>query len=132
MPVTPEARPPETASADAYYFGKLAEGMFEIPRCQECSRHHFFPRLCCPHCGSQALTWIAPTGLGTVYSTTVVRRADGDYTVCLVDLQEGPRLMTRVVGVPVDEVRIGMPVQAQVEQTPDGPLLIFVPQGAAS
>lgn len=127
------SEPPTQASgADAHYFGKLAEGVFEIPRCQACSRHHFFPRVCCPHCGSQALTWVAPTGRGTVYSTTVVRRANGDYIVCLVDLEEGARLMSRVVGVPVDEVRIGMPVQAKVEQATDGPLLVFVPQGASS
>lgn len=119
---------PALSGADAHYFAKLAEGVFEIPRCKACSRHHFFPRVCCPYCGSQALIWTLPTGLGTVYSTTVVRRIDGDYTVCLVDIEEGPRLMSRVVGVPADDVRIGMAVQAKVEQTEEGPLLVFVPQ----
>lgn len=118
--------------ADAHYFGQLAQGIFEIPRCDGCARHHFYPRICCPYCGSQALTWVAPTGRGTVYSTTIVRKPEGDYTVCLVDLEEGPRLMSRVVGIPVEEVRIGMAIQARIEQTPEGALLVFVPTGEAA
>lgn len=116
-----------TTSADARYFGRLAEGAFEIPQCEACGRLHFFPRVCCPHCGAEALRWVAPSGRGTVYSSTVVRRADGDYTVCLIDLEEGPRLMSRVVGMPVDDVRIGLPVQARVDQLAEGPLLVFTP-----
>ncbi|MNH34755.1 hypothetical protein D3C79_953730 [compost metagenome] len=75
---------------------------------------------------------MAPTGRGTVYSTTIVRKPEGDYTVCLVDLEEGPRLMSRVVGIPVEEVRIGMAIQARIEQTPEGALLVFVPTGEAA
>ncbi|WP_159915894.1 Zn-ribbon domain-containing OB-fold protein [Pantoea sp. 18069] len=120
------------AGADAHYFGRLAQGIFEIPRCDSCARHHFYPRVCCPYCGSQALAWVAPSGRGSVYSTTIVRKPEGDYTVCLVDLEEGPRLMSRVVGIPVEEVRIGMAVQARVEQTPEGALLVFVPGGEAA
>ncbi|RJF92820.1 Zn-ribbon domain-containing OB-fold protein [Noviherbaspirillum saxi] len=126
------AMPADVPSADARYFGKLAEGIFEIPRCRTCSRHHFFPRVCCPHCGSQDLEWVAPAGAGVVYSSTIVRRPGGDYTVCLVDLQEGPRLMSRVVDIPVDEVRIGMAVRARIDQTTEGPLLVFIPEGARS
>lgn len=120
-----------TVGADAHYFGRLAEGVFEIPRCQACERHHFFPRVCCPHCGSQTLDWVVPTGRATVYSTTIVRKPDGDYTVCLVDLEEGPRMMSRVVDMPVEAVRIGMAVQARIDQTADGPLLVFVARGDA-
>jgi DUF35 OB-fold domain, acyl-CoA-associated len=65
------------------------------------------------------LNWIEPSGQGTVYSTTVVRRkpeAGGDYNVALIDLAEGVRLMSRVDDVAPDQVRIGMPVRAQVIQ----------------
>lgn len=121
-----------STAADARYFGRLAEGVFEIPQCEACGRLHFFPRVCCPHCGAEALRWVAPSGRGTVYSSTVVRRTDGDYTVCLVDLEEGPRLMSRVVDLPVDDVRIGLPVQARIDRLDDGPLLVFVPRGGTS
>lgn len=120
-----------TAGADAHYFGRLAEGVFEIPHCQACERYHFFPRVCCPHCGSKALVWVVSTGRGTVYSATIVRKPDGDYTVCLVDLEEGPRMMSRVVDMPVEAVRIGMAVQARVDRTAEGPLLVFVALGDA-
>lgn len=115
-------------ACDKRYFDALADGRFEIPQCRDCGNFHFFPRVCCPHCGSQALDWAAPSGKGTVYSVTVVRAREGaDYTVALVNLQEGPRLMSRVVDMPVDEVRIGMSVLARIDTTEEGPLLVFVP-----
>lgn len=127
---THELRSSGAVGADAYYFEKLGEGVFHIPLCQDCMRHHFFPRMCCPYCSSQRLQWVAPSGRGTVYSTTTVRHRDGDYTVCLVDLEEGPRLMSRVVDLSIDEVHIGMAVHARIDPTPSGFLLVFTPQGS--
>jgi hypothetical protein len=99
------------------FFDALAAGRFEIQKCADCAQHVFYPRVICPHCGSDRLDWIAPSGRGTVYSTTVVRRkpADGgDYNVCLVDLAEGVRMMSRVAGIAPPDVRIGMAVKARV------------------
>lgn len=99
------------------YLDALARGRFEIQRCDACAKHVFYPRVLCPHCGSPRLGWVAPSGRGTVYSTTVVRRkpADGgDYNVCLVDLDEGVRMMSRVVAIAPRDVKIGMAVQARV------------------
>jgi uncharacterized protein len=99
------------------YFDKLAAGRFEIQKCAGCGKHVFYPRVLCPHCGAGRLGWVEPSGRGTVYSTTVVRRkpADGgDYNVCLVDLAEGPRMMSRVVSVPPEQVKIGMAVTARI------------------
>jgi uncharacterized OB-fold protein len=75
------------------------------------------------------LQWAAPSGLGTVYSTTVVRKKEGDYNVCLVDLDEGPRMMSRVIGVDPGAVRIGHRVRAQVLRTGEDALLVFAPAG---
>ena len=99
------------------YFDKLAAGRFEIQRCAGCGKHVFYPRVLCPHCGGERLDWVAPSGRGTVYSTTVVRRkpADGgDYNIVLVDLAEGVRLMSRVAGIAPDQVKIGMAVAARI------------------
>lgn len=99
------------------YFDKLAAGRFEIQRCAGCGKHVFYPRVLCPHCGADRLDWVAPSGRGTIYSTTIVRRkpADGgDYNVCLVDLAEGVRLMSRVAGIAPDQVKIGMAVAARI------------------
>jgi len=103
--------------AEASYQEYLAKGEFRIQRCNSCSNHVFYPRALCPHCGSSDMNWTAPTGKGTVYSTTVMRRkpdAGGDYNVCLVQLDEGPRMMSRVEGVAPKDVKIGMPVKARI------------------
>ena len=81
------------------YFDRLAAGRFEIQQCAGCGKHVFYPRVVCPHCGSVRLDWVSPSGNGTVYSTTVVRRkpADGgDCNVAPIDLEEGVRMMSRV------------------------------------
>jgi uncharacterized OB-fold protein len=108
------------------YLDALKDGRFEIQQCSACAKHVFYPRVVCPHCGSDRLGWVAPSGRGVVYSTTVVRRkpADGgDYNVCLVDLAEGVRMMSRVASIPPADVRIGMAVEARIA---DG-LVEFVP-----
>lgn len=108
------------------YLDALKQGRFEIQKCAACAQHVFYPRVLCPHCGSDRLDWVAPSGRGTVYSTTVVRRkpADGgDYNVCLVDLAEGVRMMSRVASLAPQDVKIGMSVKARVA---DG-LVEFVP-----
>ena len=106
-----------TQGPESIYEEYLAKGEFRIQLCNGCERHVFYPRALCPHCGSSNLEWARPTGAGTVYSTTVMRRkpeAGGDYNVCLVELEEGPRLMSRVECVAPADVRIGMRVKARV------------------
>lgn len=117
----------------AHYFAALSEGRFEIQHCGACQSCQFFPRTVCMHCGAEDLTWIRPSGRGTVYSTSVVRRkseAGGDYNVALIDLEEGVRLMSQVEGIAATDVRIGMAVQARVRQTDAAPRLVFVTEAA--
>ena len=98
----------------AQYFAALASGEFLIQRCDNCDTAIFYPRILCSYCGSTHLAWIKPCGRGTVYSATTVRRdpeKGGDYNVSLIDLAEGVRIMSRVVGMPPDSVTIGMKVE---------------------
>ncbi len=114
---------------DQCYANFLQQGEFHIQRCDDCHQHVFYPRCLCPHCGSESLIWTRPSGLATVYSTSVARQQQGDYNIALVDLQEGPRMMTRVVGIDPQQVTIGMQVQAFVD-TLEGdcqPLVLFRP-----
>ena len=87
----------------------------------------FPPRVAQPRSGATDLEWTPASGLGTVYSTTVVRCKPPavDYNVALIDLDEGPRLMSRIDGVAPADVRIGMRVRARVTVENDAPLLVF-------
>jgi hypothetical protein len=112
----------------------LDQGRFLIQRCGACSRHVYFPRELCPHCGALAPELVAPAGGGTVQAvTTLHRRAEqgGNYHVCLVDLDEGVRLMSRVEGLAPEAVTVGLRVQARVLLTEGRGLVVFDPEVAA-
>lgn len=75
----------------------------------------YFPRTVAPSTG-EALEWVEASGLGTVYATTTVRKRppDPSLNVALVDLDEGPRMMTHVENIDPEEVKIGMRVKASI------------------
>lgn len=122
------------AGPEKVYHDALQAGSFQIQRCGACARHVFYPRVICSHCGSPNLAWVTPSGNGSVYSTTVVRRkadAGGDYNIALIDLEEGVRLMSRVEGLKPDLVTIGMAVKAGIITENEQPLLVFTQAGSA-
>ncbi|OZI17153.1 Zn-ribbon domain-containing OB-fold protein [Bordetella genomosp. 7] len=124
----PDTQSTEAIGPDRYFHDRLAQGRFLIQHCAACSRHVFYPRMLCPHCGGSQLDWVAPSGRGTIYSTTVIRRRPeqgGDYHVALVDLEEGVRMMSRVEGVAPAAVKIGMQVQAAITRGEDGNQIVF-------
>jgi uncharacterized OB-fold protein len=105
----------------------LAQGRFMIQRARGSGRHLFYPRIAEPVTGDTDLEWVEASGRGTVHSTTVVRKRppEPSYNVALIDLAEGPRLMSRVVGLPPEDVRIGMAVRARIIDESGSPLLVF-------
>lgn len=123
-----------TFNPDREYQAFLKEGRFMIQRCRDSGRHVFYPRVAEPVTGSTNLEWVAPSGRGEVYAVTVVRQRppQPNYNVVLVDLEEGPRMMSRVDGVPPDSVRIGMRVQASVITEDGQPLVVFHPVGQST
>lgn len=109
----------------------LAQGRFMIQRARNSGRHIFYPRVAEPGSGDTDLEWVEASGHGTVYSSTVVRKRppEPSYNVALVDLAEGPRMMSRVVGIEPDAVSIGMAVRAKIIDEAGSPLLVFVAAG---
>lgn len=106
----------------------LEEGKLGFQWCRDCSSAVFYPRVLCPVCGSMALEWRISDGRGIVYATTAVYRRDEDpYNVALVDLEEGIRMMSRVEGLPAEEVEVGQRVTLEVREEDDGPVAVFVP-----
>lgn len=125
--------PPSQPGAQAQYQRALDAGRFVVQRCGACRHHVHFPREVCPHCGADRLDFVEPSGTGTVHAVTTVRRRaeqGGDYNVCLVDLDEGVRLMSRVEGLRPDEVRIGLRVRARVAVVDGRGLVVFDPAAA--
>ncbi len=95
----------------------LAQGELRIQRCATCAKAVFYPRSICPYCHSDQLEWIVTSGKGTIYTYTVVHQAFGafvedvPFVVALVELEEGVRMMSRIVDAPRERVTIGAPVR---------------------
>jgi uncharacterized OB-fold protein len=111
------------------YFEHLAQGRFMLQRSRSTGGYVFYPRVAEPGTGATDLEWVPASGRGTVYSTTVIRQKPPtpNYSLVLVQLAEGPRMMSRVDGMAPEDVRIGMPVQARVIRDNDQPLVVFEP-----
>jgi uncharacterized protein len=110
------------------YMRYLEGGTLGFQRCRACSSAVFYPRVLCPVCGSISLEWRTSVGHGVVYATTAVHHRDGEpYNVALVDLEEGFRMMSRIEGIPAEEVGIGLRVRFEVREEDDGPVAVFVP-----
>ena len=107
------------------YWRAAHEGRLLVQRCRSCGNHQLYPRWRCLRCRGE-VEWVDASGRGTVYSFTVIRQNFSrsfkhliPYVVALVDLEEGPRLMTNVVGCPPEDVRIGMAVRVRFEPVSD-------------
>jgi uncharacterized protein len=118
---------PGMTELTAPYWAAARDGRLAVQECQSCHSiwHPPLPR--CPHCHSADLGWRAVSGDGTVYTYTVVRHpthfAFADkipYILAIVELAEGPRLVTALTGVEPGEVRAGQPVRAVFRQVAAG------------
>ena len=107
----------------------LEAGRFMLLRARRSGRWVHPPRVAVPGSGETDLEWVAASGRGTVYATTTVRCKPpaADYNVALIDLAEGPRMMSTVTGIAPAGVRIGMAVRSRIDTGEDGPRVVFEP-----
>jgi len=111
---TPETRP---------FWEAARRHELTLQRCRTCGRYIYYPRAACPHCLSGDLEWRRVSGRGTLTTFTVVHRGQKGfplgtpYVIAIVELAEGPRLMTNLVGIEPDptKIRIGMPLEVVFE-----------------
>jgi uncharacterized OB-fold protein len=115
-------RVPVVDADSAPFWDAISERRLVAQQCDRCRRFVFYPRAICPHCHSATLTWQQLAGTGTVYSFTVSRRAPSPefehlvpYVVALIDLDEGCRMMSNVVGPGAAGVRCGDAVRVRFE-----------------
>ena len=107
----------------AAYQKFLSEGRFMLQYSPSARRHVLFPRVAVPGSGETDLEWVPAKGTGTVYAATVNRARGGDFNVVIVELDEGPRLMSRVEGAL--EVAIGSRVSARIADIEGEPQVVF-------
>lgn len=119
----------EGAGPDQAWDAALSQGHVAVQRCRSCRRAQLPFGVLCRACGGVDLASERASGHGIVYSSTTVIDREGAYNVALVDLAEGPRLMTRIEGLPPDLVRIGTPVKAAISE--DSTHVLFTPDESA-
>jgi uncharacterized OB-fold protein len=118
---------PRPAPESAPYWAAAAQHKFEIPHCNACGGFWFPPSASCPHCLSTDFAFTPVSGRGKVYSFVTFHRVyhpafeqEVPYVVALVELEEGPRLLTNIVGVPPDKVACEMKVKVTFDDVGDG------------
>jgi uncharacterized protein len=120
----------EGPGPDAVFEEHLRAGRLMLQRCRATGKFFFFPATLSPHSGTPDWEWAEISGKGTVHTTTTVRQKPergGDYNVCIVELDEGPRMMSRVENIAPDKVVIGLKVKARIVEEDGNPLVVFDP-----
>ncbi|UCG72888.1 MAG: Zn-ribbon domain-containing OB-fold protein [Chromatiales bacterium] len=117
--------PRPTPETEIFWLG-CRNNQLMIQRCTACGHHQFYPRMLCTECASAQVDWVQASGRGTVKSFTIVRRpvteayaAETPYVIALIELDEGPTLMSNVTACDVEKVHIGMPVTVSFEAWSD-------------
>jgi uncharacterized OB-fold protein len=113
-----DARPrPQPDALSEEFWAAAREGRLLIQRCAGCGVHQWYPRAVCVRCGGEP-TWVEAGGRGVVHTFTIVHRStnpefapDTPYVFAIVALEEGVRMTTRIVDVPLEDVRCDLPVR---------------------
>ncbi len=110
------------------------QGRLELPRCDHCGTFHTYFEPWCNHCGKEGVHWEELKGHGRIWANCRFHKAyfpgfqeEAPYNVAIVELDEGPRLMTNIIGLPngtLDELPIGMEVQAVFTEVTDEVTLV--------
>jgi uncharacterized protein len=127
-PMTPEAKP---------YWDGLKDEKLMLPKCGDCNKSFFYPRVACPHCHSRNIGWEQASGKGVLYSFEIAYRSlnpafkiEPPYVLAMIELEEGPRIMSNLINIEADPavVKIGTPVEVVFEkQNDDVTIPLFQP-----
>jgi uncharacterized OB-fold protein len=118
-PITPEAQP---------YWDGLKEHKLMLPKCDDCGKPFFYPRIACPFCHSRQISWMQASGKGKLYSFEIAYRSlsaafkvKPPYILAMVELDEGPRLMSNLINIEPDPkvIKCDMPVEVVFEKLTD-------------
>jgi uncharacterized OB-fold protein len=148
---TPTRLEPPVGDESGPFWEATRQGRLLVQWCTACDRGVFYPRSFCPYCevagdtgrtgeAGGTLEWREVSGRATVYAAVVEHRPEAagaafsngePYCIALIDLEEGVRMMTNIVGCPPGDVHSGMAVTVSWEPLSDGrQLALFQPSGA--
>jgi len=109
------------------WWDATAQGRLLVVRCATCEELHYYPRPFCPRCGGDDVSWEEVSGDAILYTWSVVHQNDlppfGEkvpYVAAVVDLVEGPRMMTNVVGCNFEDLEVGMRLHVEFEDNGEG------------
>ena len=132
QPITAETKP---------FWDGLREQKLMLPKCGDCGRAFFYPRIICPHCQSRNVGWIQGSGRGKLHSfeiayQTISRafKVKPPYVLAMIELEEGPRMLSNLIDIEPDpkKIRCDMPVEVVYEKLNDEfTVPLFKPAGAA-
>jgi uncharacterized OB-fold protein len=134
----PKPLPVPTPETQPYWDGLKAHEL-RIQRCLDCGQAYFYPRPFCPHCFSDKVEWFKASGKAKLHTYEVIHRAppafaaDAPYVLAVVELEEGPRMLTNIVGGGTEPagLKIDMPLQIRFDDvSSDITLPKFGPAGA--
>lgn len=117
------------------FWDAAREGRLLLRSCRACGVRHYYPRPFCPSCWSDDVEWVEASGRASLYTWSTVHRNDlppfheqVPYVAAVVELEEGPRMMTRLVGCDEAEITMGMALQAEFEPlTDEVTIVVFRP-----
>lgn len=116
------------------FWAAARRGELLLQRCRKCGHHQHYPRVLCTRCWHREHEWVPSSGRGRVWTFTVVHRpghpawdTEVPYVLAIVELDEGPRLLTNVIGIEPAEVTVDLRVTARFAEDEDAPLVQFEP-----
>ena len=124
---------PETAE----FFEGTKRGELRLQRCNSCARAYFYPRPTCPNCSSSDVTWFTASGAATLHTYMISYRAapgfadEVPYAIAVVQLEEGPRMMTNIIGIEItpENLVLDMDLTVDFDARGDEMVPVFRPAG---
>ncbi|HMA81894.1 MAG TPA: Zn-ribbon domain-containing OB-fold protein [Candidatus Binatia bacterium] len=121
---------PEITPVNQRFWDGAKAGKLMMQKCGNCGTWVFPPRPVCGDCASEKLEWVPVSGKGKIFCFTIIREVVGTalrgfgpdipYVTAWVDLDDGPRFCSNVIGCPIEQVRIDMPVEVVFQDSGDG------------
>jgi len=117
---------PEPRPETQIYWDACKRHELILPKCRSCGRFFFYPRAVCPHCMSRDIEWVGSRGRGKIWTFSVhhlgptkAYKGDPPHVVAIIDIEEGCKMMSNIVGCSPEDVSIGMEVEVVFDDVTD-------------